>query len=282
MLDFCIYEDKLLLIYESETWDAKSIETILKARNELRINNTFYVTPKLRIIDTELVDKNVFLFRIGQIEGDYIKLDKEVFFINHDFYFDKNIRLDRELFVAYRNISIIKKLDKILKSDLYITSNASNAMPNHIAISVYRKLISAFPNSTELTKYAAARISNILKDYCDGLGDKNNEYEDYLSKKQNRLSEMHVIDIELKLSLFQKAYEELKIMLEKSEGYTEKIWQEKVLEIICLLFPKYIFAKREVDIGSDGRFGKKPDFLLIDSSGFVDVLEIKNLQTSEL
>ncbi len=275
MIDFCVDKNELLLIYEPDAWNSKRVELTLKAKKELRINNTFFVSSKLIFDDTENIDDKIYVFRIGQIEGEYIKLDREVFSTKYDFYFEKSIRLDRKLFVAYRNISIIKKLDEVLKGDLYVTSNTKNATPNHITISVYRKLLSTFPNSTELTKYAAARISNVLKDYCDGLGNKNSEYESYLNKRQTQLSEIQIVDIKLKLGLFQRAYEELKIMLDKAEGYTEKIWQEKVLEVICLLFPKYIFAKREVDIGSDGRHGKKPDFLLIDSSGFVDVLEIK-------
>jgi len=48
-----------------------------------------------------------------------------------------------------------------------------------------------------------------------------------------------------------------------------------VHEIVLILYPKYILAKREIDVGHDGRHAKKPDFLLVDASGFVDILEIK-------
>ena len=42
-----------------------------------------------------------------------------------------------------------------------------------------------------------------------------------------------------------------------------------------MLYPKYIASFREIEIGNDGHHSKKPDFILVDSSGFVDLLEIK-------
>lgn len=71
-------------------------------------------------------------------------------------------------------------------------------------------------------------------------------------------------------------------MLNKSQGYTEAEWQVAVHNIVCVLYPKYIMAKREVYIGDDGRHKKCPDFILVDSSGFVDILEIKKPQQQRL
>lgn len=138
MIDFCVDKNELLLIYEPDAWNSKSVELTLKAKKELRINNTFFVSSKLIFDDTENIDDKIYVFRIGQIEGEYIKLDREVFSTKYDFYFEKSIRLDRKLFVAYRNISIIKKLDEVLKGDLYVTSNTKNATPNHITILLFR------------------------------------------------------------------------------------------------------------------------------------------------
>lgn len=60
-----------------------------------------------------------------------------------------------------------------------------------------------------------------------------------------------------------------------SMSYSEKEWQRRIYEIICVLYPKYIARFREIEVGTDGRHMKTPDFMLVDSAGFVDILEIK-------
>lgn len=75
--------------------------------------------------------------------------------------------------------------------------------------------------------------------------------------------------------MYKKAYDELELMLEDSMSYSEKEWQRRIYEIICVLYPKYIARFREIEVGTDGRHMKTPDFMLVDSAGFVDILEIK-------
>ncbi|WMJ77804.1 DUF4263 domain-containing protein [Sedimentibacter sp. MB35-C1] len=71
-------------------------------------------------------------------------------------------------------------------------------------------------------------------------------------------------------------------MLKRADAYSEQHWQETVCEIVRMIYPKYILSKREQFVGDDGRHRKKPDFLLIDSGGFVDVLEIKKPNNQRL
>ena len=70
-------------------------------------------------------------------------------------------------------------------------------------------------------------------------------------------------------------------MLQNYECYSEPDWQKKILEIVRIQFPKYVWAKREVFIGSDERHNKKPDYILLDTNEFIDVLEIKKLRSKE-
>ena len=67
---------------------------------------------------------------------------------------------------------------------------------------------------------------------------------------------------------------EYKRMLDRYEAVDEKQWQEKIHNILQLLYPKYICCAREIKFYG-GKNDKQPDFLLVDANGFVDILEIK-------
>ena len=63
-------------------------------------------------------------------------------------------------------------------------------------------------------------------------------------------------------------------MLDRYEAIDEKQWQEKIHNILQLLYPKYICCAREIKFYG-GKYDKQPDFLLVDANGFVYILEIK-------
>lgn len=116
----------------------------------------------------------------------------------------------------------------------------------------------------------------MLKNYFDGLGDHSIKYEKYLDKRLKTEAPSKALELRpLQRVVFQNAFETMQEMLEQPEAYSESHWQEMVCEIIRIVYPKYVVAKREQFIGTDGRHNKKPDFILVDSAGFVDVLEIK-------
>ena len=81
--------------------------------------------------------------------------------------------------------------------------------------------------------------------------------------------------MKIELEQFSIALHQLEKMLSEAQGFDERVWQDKIHQILQLLYPKYIFSTREIDFkGIDG-YDKRPDFLLVDHGGFVDVLEIK-------
>lgn len=72
-------------------------------------------------------------------------------------------------------------------------------------------------------------------------------------------------------------------MLESKNSYSENQWQEEILQIILLLYPKYflVFKEAPIKAGYDKekniRDEKFIDILLVDSDGNIDIIEIKNL-----
>lgn len=175
-------------------------------------------------------------------------------------------------------------MDKLVNLDVYVTTDKTEYKLGFLPYSELLGLIDMFPNSTELTKYSHARIAHILKNYFDGLGDVSPDYERYLNRRSfmEKRTDTTLKLRPLQLNLFKNAYEMMKNMLISASVYNEKHWQETVCDIVRIIYPRYILAKREQVVGTDGRHEKKPDFLLIDSCGFVDVLEIKKPNDQKL
>ena len=65
-------------------------------------------------------------------------------------------------------------------------------------------------------------------------------------------------------------------MLADEVGYTESRWQEEISSMLRLIYPKYVSIHREPPIlDSNSSTKRRVDFLLVDSSGNIDIAEIK-------
>lgn len=182
---------------------------------------------------------------------------------------------DVKMFVAYRNISILKKIDNIINNDLYIGGKWEEK--NGISIEAFNYLLKIFPNSIELNKYANSRIGNILKEWFPEADMYEPIFNKYIVGKSTKKIGSNYSEANMKIELeqFSIALRQLEKMLSEAQGFDERVWQEKIHQILQLLYPKYIFSTREIEFkGIDG-YDKRPYFLLVDHSGFVDILEIK-------
>ena len=270
--------EKLVLVYNPDM----GIDNIIKrlsTEERIHIKNTFFVTKDLlyESPDAENNWEETLRFCVGQVGDSYTQLDSEVFGLNHTFYFGNEIKLKSEMFVAYRNISILRKIDELIERDFYIGSDWE--AHNGISKETFYVLIRKFPKSAELDKYAHKRIANILKDYFPECDKYEEIYEKYIESrkradKDNKPSSSRY-NVQIQLEQFSAAYQELKSMLERYEAISEKQWQKKIHNILLLLYPKYICCVPEISFHGIGKNDKRPDFLLVDANGFVDILEIK-------
>ena len=64
-------------------------------------------------------------------------------------------------------------------------------------------------------------------------------------------------------------------MLQSENLYDELQWQKEILEIILLLYPKYIKVFQSSYIKANGKNFKFLDFMLVDFNGNIDIIEIK-------
>ena len=273
-------DNKLILVYEPDY----NIEAVRKSLDEdnLNLKHTFFLGRKNEYPSaSEEESEEIFRFVVGELVNGYYRLDREVFGTEYNFYFSATVNFTQNLFVAYQRRPILPKIDRLVSSDVYI-SNGDDLPLGHIPFEEYLSLLRTFPTTTEITLYTDARISQAFSNYLDGLQDATAKYEQYLNKRMTPCPVKIGPTREISLQLFQNAYEEFRDMLANVEKYREKDWQIAVCRIVRILYPKYIIAKREQCIGSDGRNKKIPDFLLVDASGFVDLLEIKKPNNQRL
>ncbi len=269
--------EKLILCYAP----AMGIDDITKKLSNgdcIPIKHTFFVTKNLLCEDVEEEDdwEETLRFYVGTIGETYTKLDSEVFDTKNTFYIGNEIKLKPQMFTAYRNISIIRKIDEVIERDFYIGGDWE--AHNGISKETFENLISKFPKTAELDKYAHKRIASIIKDYFPEC-DKYEAIYDKFIELRNRSyiapsSSLSDYNVQIELEQFTVAYQELKEMLDRYEAIDEPQWQKKIHNILQLLYPKYICCAREIKFYG-GKYDKQPDFLLVDANGFVDILEIK-------
>ena len=142
---------------------------------------------------------------------------------------------------------------------------------------IFLDVLRQFPNSIECTKYRSARVSSILSQHFENRKDAIEKYEKYMNKKKS-------IEGKSLLSAF-KNYEKdkykvilkkLKNMLTNKEKYNEEQWQKEIIEILRLIFPKYVNVFNKVKIKDFYKNNDRElDYLLVDSEGYIDIIEVK-------
>ncbi len=186
----------------------------------------------------------------------------------------------RKLFAAERDISIFKRIAKLVPEakQIVIGGEGNNAIP----IEVLEELITRFPNTYELNRYAEARVANIIGEYIDPERDFREQYEAYLSKRKSPRSGVPLQAKELlatEIEKFKLVRDTLKAWL-KAGDKSEDRWQKQLLAILPLIFPKYVAVIEKVPI--EDRYTTKGklihrqiDVALVDVNGNIDVIEIK-------
>lgn len=213
------------------------------------------------------------IFPFATKEESYYKILGRRLGIKHNVYFEESVDQSIRNFRAARQVSVFKQISNLSKEDIYIGGNATTAIPK----AEFKRIIKAIPTDYELKKYISARISGILSNYLEYCEDAALSYQKYLNRKPARVSRSVRQDFAIyELSKYEEIRRRLLKMLQDENEYSESTWQEGIKDILLLVYPQYLKAFREAPI-HDSWQGKprKVDFLLVDSSGMVDILEIK-------
>lgn len=273
MLKFEKKKNKVIVSYTSDHISPQWLEHKLKQNGYVWFKKIFKVNKdKLNITDED-EDNKTYVFEIATKVGDYFCLDKDVLGIENDIYLHSDMKFENKIFVAIRNISIFKKLDKLFRENIYIGGKKKG----RILKEDFLKLIKEFPNSYELDQYASSRLSIILGEYIKTEKNYNDDYKQYMDRKVSITGESVIPALaEAEISKFDYLINKLEAMLADKKKYSESQWQDEILDILLLLFPKYVHVIDEAPVINNYKGSRKRvDFLLVDSGGNVDIIEIK-------
>ena len=278
MIRFTKNRSDLLLVYRSESSDDEWLNQKLAEEENVTLSWKIFTVTKAMLYDdpkfsTKGYDLGDFIFKIGVVSKNYYIIEKEVLRIDYDLRIHESFRLERKLFAAHRNISIFRRINNFGLVKLTIGGDDPDALPKE----VFDKLLKEFPNSYEMDRYAEARISSIIRGSLPISVDHEEKYRKYLNKKKSRKgSQPREIFKEYESSKFLALIDKIEEMLKNTSPYTENQWQDEILQVVQLLYPKYIKAFPEACIrDSLADTYRKIDYLMVDASGYVDAIEIK-------
>lgn len=240
MIRFEEIEDEIIIRYtprDGVYWIAKKFED----NKEIAIHKTFYFEKNdlYKEIGSEeftIIEEAQFSF--AKLEGDYFRVKKTAIGIEKELLIHKSIKFQLNIFKTWNNISIFKRVFDVIEGDLSIGPKESD-----LPIEEFKKILEIFPKSTELRKYSNARISHILKEYVDMKRDFVSDYNSYMSKKSvanSARSSLSASFAEYEIMKYQIVLNRLKDMLKNEKGYSESDWQNEIIDVLILIYPKYI------------------------------------------
>lgn len=285
MIKFATEQKRLILEYTPENRSGGWIWNELKNNGEVTISRVFTLERKDLLEepnDNDGNDEFVYRFSFATRNGDYYQIAGRVLGISSDvMIISSGITFERKLFASERNVSIFRRLSAVIgtNQDIVVGGGQSGSIP----IEDFEYLRQKFPNSTELDRYANARVANIIGEYFEGMKDFRTLYESYLSQRKSVVSKDALdtgVLLRAEIDKFVFIRDTINRWLESSDGRSEKEWQRKILEFILLIFPKYVAVLENVQIedhystpgSTRTRF---IDVALVDANGNLDVIEIK-------
>ena len=279
-IEFHTTDRYLLMQYNPKDGVEWLVEKINNYTNPYYFKKTFYLKSSdvYRNGDSNLeIEKDMsILFIVAELQdNNFYKFRKDILGLSMDIFFHKDMKIEYKMFVATKNISIFNKIDNIVSEDIYIGEPEKSYLVN-LPLQNFKELIRKFPNSFEIKKYVAARVAGIIQDYFTRSNDAEEKYEKYLSKKigdtvPKTLPRVKKAETAKYIFILNK----LNKMLQNQNKYTELQWQKELLNVLPLLYPKYIKFFKEVQIQDTSGNNKRLDYIMLDKNGNIDLIEIK-------
>ena len=278
MIEFTRNGSDILLVYTPRDSDPEWLNQKLQEKGCATISGrVFTVTKEMLYDDPEFSPEEFypddFIFKIGVVSENYYVIKKEVLGIDYDLRIHESIKLHKKIFAASYNASIFRCINKFKIKKLTIGGDEPDALPKK----VFDQLLKEFPKPREIRLYIMARVSSIIRDSLPIPDDYEEKFKKYRNKKKSlKGSQPREIFKEYEADKFSALIDKIDEMLNNTTPYSETQWQGEILQIIQLLYPKYIEAFKEVLVrDSLAKTYRRIDYLMVDASGYVDAIEIK-------
>lgn len=276
----------LLLIYSPDWW----IDYFNKHFSDFWNEESIWVKRVFNFKKEDLLntdyDENSdeISFILWKLENWFYEIKNQILNTEYDVLIFKDCNITNKYFIL-DNFSILHKFENLSNQQIVIGWEHQNSIPEN----VFNNIIDSFPTRTELFHYKNVRITNVLSEYLEWVTDSQSKYEKYLEKRKKSKINISSLDWinKYEIKKYKFILELLKEMLDKYENYTEKEWEKKILEIILILFPKYIKSYNSVpliDYYTDPIKSKKRqiDLVLLDSNNNIDIIEIKKPSNNDI
>ena len=280
-VEFYSENDALFLKYEPR--DGTSwVHERLNRNETLTIKRTFHLRQEHLVEESppadheeswSFLEAHTVRFQVARLEGEYFKLDKEILNLDCDLLIHRNVPLTYKSFTAEQNISIFRVIAELRPGRIVIGGSETDAIPEID----FNDLVDNFPSGFELKRYALARISSVVREFVETQIDAEQLFRRYVAKRLNKRTKNFRQEFkQAEIEKYRFLHDKLAAMLNSESTYNEPAWQAEILQIILLLNPKYIKALREAPVRDTYRnTTRKIDLLLIDASGNIDIVEIK-------
>ena len=209
--------------------------------------------------------------RIGSFENGIYKISGDILNSDYSLYIRPGFEItDIRWFISPYGSKIMKTILETIGSDVTVGDEEGD-----LSLSVLQSVISQFPTRTEIKHYIETRISKIVSEDLQLVKDHEAAFQTYMDRRRKvPIREFKDID-EYDLEKFSYLEKQMVHMLDHQDEYDETDWQIQIMNIVCIIFPQYILASREKTLTEVFGHNKRVDFLLVDSSGYIDVMEIK-------
>ena len=212
-------------------------------------------------------------FKVAKLEGEYFVFDPEILPVGYPVLIHRNVPMTWKWFTAEQRTSIFEVIAGIRPKRIVIGGSEPDAIPEV----EYARLLEQFPTSHELMRYVLARLGAVIREYSDTGADAEKLYRSYITKRlKKRTQDIVGLFREEEERKYRYLLERLTNMLNAEETYTESAWQAEIVQIVLLLNPRYIRAIERAPVRDPDRgVTRQIDILLVDSSGNLDVIEVK-------
>ena len=284
MFTINIEETRIVLTYysvPSNNWIQEKFE-----KNESINVSKIFRLQKNDVLNYDNVDweSNEIDFIVGKLQNSYWTFDNRIFGIKNSIKIAQGMSISEDIFRSETGRSIFREIDKIITKNLSV----GDTDKDDINIDEFNELLKAFPTRTEVDHYISSRIANGLLEYFDdtiNFTEKLQKYRINRANKQVIKPKGNIVTVSESISQIFKeedhkkysfGLELLESMLNEPSVYKEDDWQKAIVNILLLIFPKYLFVFEKVQVKDVYTNGNRfIDFILVDSIGNIDIIEIK-------